>query len=228
MMGSFWRQVGVLVGKDLRHELRNGEVLTTALSFSVLLTLIFTFAFYQRQETVTFVFPGILWVAIVFTGTLIVTRTFAREAESGCLRALALIPGSEGSLYVAKVLVNLIFMGAFEAVLLPFLGLAFDVAILESLGGFVAILTVGTLGFTALGTLVSAMLVGNRLRDVLLPIVLYPLAVPLLIGGVLATRRLLDGEWELVWGWVRIMGAIDIALAFVSYVLFRWVLRAIE
>jgi heme exporter protein B len=228
MSSTFLRQTWALVRKDLRHELRNGEVVTTALSFSVLLTILFTFAFYQNERTVSLVFPGILWISIVFTGTLVVTRTFSRESESGCLRAMALVPGSEESLYASKMVVNLLFMGAFELVLLPFLGLAFDIAIVERLPAFVAILATGTLGFTAIGTLVSAMLVGNRLRDVLLPIVLYPLSVPLLIGGVLATRRLISDDGTAVWGWVRIMGAMDIALLFVGYVLFRWVLRAVE
>lgn len=228
-MPRFLRQTVSVIRKDLRREMRTGEILTTTVSFSVLLMVIFTFAFYQDDETVAFVFPGILWVAVVFAGTLVISRTFAQETEAGCLRALALVPGAGPSLYVAKMAVNLLFMAVFEAVLLPLLTLAFNVELAAHIGSYAAVLAAGTVGFVALGTLVSAMLVHNRLRDVLLPLVLYPLAVPLLISGVKATSALMVGpDAPTPWGWVRVMCAMDVVFVAVGYYLFDSVLDAVE
>lgn len=229
MNPSFTRQVVALVRKDLRRELRTGETLVTTTSFALLLMLIFTFAFYQRDETVVLVFPGILWVAIIFSGMLAIGRTFAQEEESGCLRALALIPRTQTSLYCAKLLVNLIFMAVFEAALVPMLALAFSVNIFEYFGWFMLILGAGTLGFAILGTLISAMLVHSSLKDVLLPLVLFPLVVPLLIGGVKATGLLMTGgDLAAVQTWAVAMLAIDGAFLIGSLFMFRWVLSAIE
>lgn len=229
MNPTFLRQTVAIVRKDLRRELRTGETLVTTTAFSVLLMVIFTFAFYQNEETVAFVFPGILWVAVVFAGMLAIGRTFAQEKESGCLRALALVPNTHTSLYCGKLAINLVFMLVFEAVLVPLLALAFNVDMGPNLGWYLLTLGAGTLGFAALGTLISAMLVHSRLKDVLLPIVLFPLVVPLVIAGVKSTALLLAGEnLDAVWGWAKIMLAIDGVFVIGSMLLFRWVLSAIE
>lgn len=229
MNPSFATQVLALVRKDLRREMRTGETLVTTTSFALLLMLIFTFAFYQRDETVALVFPGILWVAVIFSGMLAIGRTFAQEQESGCLRALALIPGTQTSLYCAKLLVNLIFMVVFEAALVPMLALAFSVNIFNDFGWFALILGAGTLGFAILGTLISAMLVHSNLKDVLLPLVLFPLIVPLLIGGVKATGMLMGaGNLAGVQTWALAMIAIDVVFLGGAALMFRWVLSAIE
>ena len=229
MTSRFLRQVRTLVGKDLRRELRTGEIVTTTISFAVLLTVVFAFAFFAGDQTVAFVFPGIMWVAIVFTGTLVISRTFAQEVENGCLRALALVPGTDSSLYVAKLGINLLFMFVFEIFLLPLLAIAFDVPLLAHTLEYAVVAVAGTLGFAALGTLVSAMLVHNRLRDVLLPIVLYPLAVPLLISGVKATRILFSGgDWAAIANWLKILAGMDCIFLFAGWATFGWVLRAVE
>jgi heme exporter protein B len=225
---TFFKQTLAIVRKDVRREMRTGETLVTTTSFSVLLVVIFTFAFYQNDETVAFVFPGILWVAIVFAGMLAIGRAFAQEKDSGCLRALALVPRTHTSLYFAKLLVNLLFMLAFEAVLVPVLAVAFDVDLGAMLGWHLLAIGAGTIGFAALGTLISAMLVHNKLRDVLLPIVLFPLLVPLLIGGVKATSLLLEADAQAAWGWIRVMLAIGGVFIIGALLLFRWVLSAIE
>jgi heme exporter protein B len=225
---QFVRQTKALIAKDVRREVRTGEIVTTAAAFSVLLTVVFAFAFYEDQASVQFVFPGILWVAVVFTGTLVITRTFAQEADNDCLQALALIPGAPASVFTAKLLVNLAFMSAFELLLLPLLSVAFNVDIAAHAGWYLLIVFEGTLGFAALGTLISAMLVQNRLRDILLPLLLYPLAVPLLIAGVQATTLLYTGDLDSALAWMRIIAGFDLLFVAVSYVLFRSVLRAIE
>lgn len=229
MSPTFFRQTLALVKKDLRRELRTGETLVTTTSFAVLLMLIFTFGFYERGESVAFVFPGILWVAISFAGMLAIGRSFAQERDSGCLRALALIQGTETSLYFAKLLVNLIFMGVFELVLVPLLALAFSVNIFAQGWLFLVILGAGTLGFAILGTLISAMLVHSQLKDVLLPLLLFPLVVPLIIGGVKATGLLLGApDLAALKTWVMVMVLMDAIFLIGALFMFRWVLSAIE
>lgn len=229
MNNRFLRQTLTIVAKDLRREWRSREILTTTIAFAVLLMVIFTFAFYHEDETVSLVFPGILWIAIVFTGTLAVSRTFQHERDSDCLRALALIPGSQYSLYVGKFITNLIFMAVFELALIPLLILTFSVDVSGTLGLHLLTIAVGTVGFAALGTLVSAMLVRSDLREILLPIVLYPLLIPLLIASVQVTSALLEGaQWSDVGPWIQAMFAMGILYALLSLALFRWVLNAVE
>ncbi len=223
------RQTLTIVGKDLRREWRSREILTTTIAFAVLLMVIFTFAFYHDDETISLVFPGILWIAIVFTGTLAVSRTFQHERDSDCLRALALIPGSQYSLYLGKFIVNLIFIAIFELALIPLLIFTFSIDVSGTLGLHILTVAVGTVGFAALGTLVSAMLVRNDLREILLPIVLYPLLIPLLIAAVQVTSAIVDGAgWPEVGSWIQAMIAMDLLYALLSLALFRWVLAAVE
>ena len=228
-MKSLFRQTATIIAKDLRREWRTREILTTTVAFAVLLMVIFAFAFYQDDQSVALVFPGTLWVAIVFTGTLAIARTFQHEAKGDCLRALALIPGSERSLYLGKFLVNLLFMLLFELALIPLLIFTFSVDVSTIAGPLVATVVAGTVGFSALGTVVAAMLVRSELREVLLPIVLYPLLVPLLIAGVQVTSALLDGAaWADVAPWVQAMVAMDLLYVMLGLFLFQWVLSAVE
>jgi len=229
MSSRFARQVRALIAKDLRREARTGEIVTTTVAFAVMLTVVFAFAFFAGDETVRFVFPGITWIAIVFTGTLVISRTFAQETDNDCLRALAMVPGTETALYAAKLTINLLFIVVFELFLLPLIALAFDVPLLRHLAEYAVVVGAGTVGFAALGTLVSAMLVQNRLRDVLLPLVLYPLTVPLLIAGVKATRMLFEGgSWSTISTWLKILGAMDVIFLVAGWTTFGWVLRAVE
>lgn len=230
MSTPIWlRQTWLIARKDLRRELRSRELTLTTTSFSVLLSLIFVFALQGKRADLALLFPGVLWVSILFAGSLSVPRTFADERESGCLRALAMIPGTAQSLYLGKLLVSLFFMALFESVLVPLLLLAFDLSVFERLLAFAVTLGAGTLGFAALGTLLSAMLVHHRLRDVLLPLILYPLLVPVIICGVEATALVLSGSDDAaMWSWIRVMLAADALYLAVSMALFGWVLRAVE
>lgn len=229
MSAILLRQTLTIIAKDLRREWRTREILTSTIAFAVLLMVIFAFGFYRDASVAETVFPGTLWSAVVFTGTLAIGRTFQQENQGGSLRAMALIPGSELSLYLGKALVNLVFMLLFELALFPLLVLAFSVDLGQALGLHLLALFAGTVGFAALGTLVSAMLVKSELREVLLPIVLYPLLVPLFIAGVVVTSNLLEGSnTGEVTAWIQAMFAMDLVYAAVSVMLFRWVLSAIE
>lgn len=223
-----FRQTTAMIGKDLRREVRTREVTITTVAFAILLMAIFAFAFYVDEESAADVFPGILWISVIFTANLAISRTFSQEKDGGCLRALALIPGTGVSLYLAKFTVNLLFVATFELVLLPALVVVFDVDFAAHSVEYLATLATGTIGFVALGTLVAAMMVHNHMRDIMLPILLYPLAIPLIIGVVVITKLIVADELQSVWRYLRIVGAIDVAFFVLSIMLFRWVLGAIE
>lgn len=222
------RQTRTLILKDLRREVRTKEVTITTIAFALLLMAVFTFAFYIDEESAPAVFPGVLWVSITFTATLAITRTFVQERDGGCLRALALVPGTQNSLYLAKFLVNLLFVGMFEVVLTPAMLVIFGISVSQQLAAFVTIVVAGSVGFVALGTLVAAMMVHSHMRDVMLPILLYPLAIPLIVVSVVITQHVLAGDVDTAWRWMRAVIVMDLAFFALSVALFRWVLRAIE
>lgn len=223
------RQITALVRKDLRRESRTWEVTTSTVAFSILLVAVFAFAFYRREAANATLLPGTLWVAILFAGNLVFERTFDHETSENCLRALSLVPRSSGSLFVAKLSVNILFVLAFEVVLFPLLALVFDADVFGQWPHHTLVLLGGTVGFAALGTLVSAMLVENRLRKIFLPLVLYPLAVPILLIGIVATRDLVTGgPGASAWAWLRVLLALDVVYTGLGYLVFGFVLDAVE
>ena len=204
----------------------------TTTGFAVLLLLVFAFSFYKKDERlVSLIVPGILWVSLLFSATLTMGRVFAVEKESGCLRALAMIPGTARSLFVGKLVVTLGMMTALETVIVPLTLLAFDAPINgDRLGWLMFSLAAGTIGVASLGTLVSAMLVHHRLRDVLTPLVLYPLLVPILIAGTKSTSFALADtpRFDSAWSWIQLMLGADVLFVLGGQALFGWVLEAIE
>jgi heme exporter protein B len=189
-MTTFFRVAWLVVRKDLAIESRSWELVSTTVFFSVACVLVFAFALVQEGRAVPDVAAGILWIAIAFSGTLALGRTFERERQTDTLRALMLAPADRPALYVGKLLGMLLLMGATEAVLLPLIALFFQAPVAERpllLGG---LLLTGTLGYAAVGTLFAAMLVRARSRDVMLPILLYPITIPVIIAGVRGTAAL--------------------------------------
>ncbi|MGQ0737103.1 MAG: heme exporter protein CcmB [Acidobacteriota bacterium] len=189
-MTGFMRVAWLVVRKDFAVEARSWELVSTTLFFAVACVLVFSFALVEEGRAVANVAAGILWVAIAFAGTLALGRTFERERQTDTLRALMLAPSDRPALYVGKLLGILCLMGMTEAVLVPLVGLFFQAPIAAAPVMFTALLAAGTLGYAAVGTLFAAMLVRARGRDVLLPILLYPITVPVIIAGVRGTAAL--------------------------------------
>ncbi len=221
---SFLRKTWALVAKDLAVERRTRESLSVMFIFSVMVVVIFNFAFELRVENVGQVAPGALWVAFAFAGVLGLNRSLAREREDGCLEGLMLAPVDRNAIFVAKAAANFIFMAGAEAIVLPLFTVLFGVNVLRP--DLVIVLFLGTLGLAAVGTLLAAMAVHTRARDVLLPILLLPVSVPLLIAAAKATGGLLDGVGLAgVAGWLQLLGAFDAIFIAVSYMLFEHVLE---
>lgn len=177
--------------KDLRVELRSRELLYTTLFFAVACVLVFAFAFGSPTEETA---AGVLWVAVMFSGTLALGRTFERERQSETLRALLLTPVERGAIYLGKLVGLMILMSGIQVVLVPVVGLLFSAPVGREPLLLVALLFAGTLGFAAVGTLFSAMLSRVHSRDILLPVLLYPISVPVVIAGVEGTAALFAAE----------------------------------
>lgn len=184
----------LVLKKDFRVEVRSLEIFYTTVFFAVACVLVFSFGFVREGEPVEGAAAGILWIAIAFSGTLALGRAFERERHGDTLRALMMAPVDRPALYVAKLLGVVALLGAVEAVVVPLIALMFQAPMFAEPVTLAGLLLTGTVGFAAVGTLFAAMLVRARSRDVLLPVLLYPITVPVIIAGVRGTAALLQGE----------------------------------
>ncbi len=211
-MSAFLRIAWLVLRKDMTVEVRSFEVVSTSLFFAVSCVLFFAVAFVQEGRALEGAAAGILWIAIAFAGTLALGRTFERERQAETLRALLLAPADRPAIYVGKLLGIVALLAVAEAVLLPLIAYLFQAPLFARPWWLVAVLLAGTIGYCAVGTLFAAMLVRARSRDVLLPILLYPITIPVIIAGVRATATLLEPQLDeaLVRFWLSLIGAYDV------------------
>jgi heme exporter protein CcmB len=214
----FWRAAWLVLRKDIAIEAKSWEVLSTTLFFAVACVLIFAFAFVRDGRAVDDAAAGILWIAIAFSGTLALGRTFERERYGDTLRALLLAPAPRASIYVGKLLGMVALLGIAELLLVPLVALLFQATLFSRPLLLAGLLAGGTVGFCAVGTLFAAMLVRARSRDVLLPILLYPIAIPVIIAGVRGTAALLGDvpDEATATMWIGIMAAFDLVFVTLS------------
>jgi len=221
MMRLAW----LILRKDLTVEVRSGEIAYTTLFFAVTCVLVFAFALVREGRPPEDGAAGILWIAVAFAGNLALGRTFERERQAETLRALLLAPAPRPAVYLGKLLGVIALLAGAEAVLVPLIALLFQARLLAHPFWLIAILAAGTTGFAAVGTLFAAMLVRARSRDVLLPVLLYPIAVPVIIAGVRGTAVLLqpDLDVEVLRFWLALLLAFDVV--FVTLAL--WTFEAV-
>ena len=221
---SHLRQMGALLWKDVLIELRTRDAIVAMMVFGILALTVFNFAFELRAESIALVAPGVLWVAVLFAGVLGLGRAFTHERERGSMEGLLLCPADRGTIFVAKFLANLTFIGAAEIVIVPVYDSFFDVAALRP--GVVAVILLATIGFAAVGTVFGAMSVNTRAKEVMLPVLLLPIVTPLIIGAVRATGVLIDGgAFSEIWTWVNLLIAVDVVYLTVSFLVFEFVLE---
>jgi heme exporter protein B len=218
------RLLRTLIWKELLAEWRSRDALASMFFFAVLALLIFNFALDLSPVDMEDVVPGILWVTFVFAALLGLNRSFQREREQGSLEGLMMMPAPRGLIYAAKLVGNFLFLTIIELCALPVLIILYNIAIPWLL---FPILFLGTLGVSASGTIFAAMASNTRLRDVLLPLLLLPIIVPLLVGAVTATRVVLDPEPILsdAQSAILLMVAFDVIFVTLSYLLFDFVLE---
>ncbi len=230
------RAEGILVGllrrtwamtwKDLRVELRARERVNAMLFFAALVLFIFNFALGPDQEKLREVAPGLLWLAFLFTGMLGLGRSFQAERENECFEELLLTPGDRESIFFGKLAGNVLFMVTAEALILPLFGILYNLDIWVYLPSLALVAFLGTVGFSTLGTLLAAMTAHLRAREVMLPLLLFPLTVPVILGSVRATEAILAGQGlGEVSHWLKLLGGFDLIFLVVSPLAFEFVLE---
>jgi heme exporter protein CcmB len=212
-MKAFVRNVWIVTRKDLLIEARTREILYTTMFFAVACVLIFAFGFVREGRPVQDAAAGILWIAIAFSGTLALGRAFERERQGETLRALLLAPIERPALYLGKLLGILALLAMVEILVVPLVALMFQAAFFEHPSLMLGLLAAGTIGFAAVGTLFAAMLVRARSRDVMLPVLLYPITIPVIIAGVRGTAALLlrpEADEPMARAWLAMLVFFDV------------------
>jgi heme exporter protein B len=221
-LAVFWRQVVAIVWKDLRCELRTRQVWIGMAMFALLVLVVFNFAFDLRVDNKAAVAPGALWIAFVFASVLGLGRTLAAEQDRGSMDRLLLCPVDRTAVYFAKLIGNLAFIGTVEFVALPIFAAIYDLPIITGL--ILPIVLLGTIGVAAVGTLFSAVAATTQAREVLLPLLVFPLIVPVVIGAVKATEALVSpvsGDAP----WLGLIAAFDVIFLSISAVTFQYVIE---
>ena len=221
---TFLRRTLAVAAKDLRSEIRSKEAVNASVSFALVILLLFSFAFDIDPDQMRNIAGGLLWLIFAFAGTLILNRSFARELVNDCLDALLASPVSGAELFLGKCLANYVLIVIVECVSLPVFAVFYDVR-LPHLGLIFAVMLLGTWGITVIGTMFSAMTVNLRLRELMLPTLVYPMLVPALVGAIQLSRVLItNGPLAENFIWFRILVAFNViftilALALVEIVL---------
>jgi len=221
---SFIKAVWAVVQKDLAAELRSRELLSAMLVFSLLVILIFNFALELDIKTRQSVTAGVLWATFAFAGTLGLNRSMAIEKDRGCLDGLLLAPVDRSAIYFGKVFSNLAFMMIVEVIVLPVYSVLYNTNLF--LPGLLMVILLGSVGYTAVGTLLSAMSVQTRTRDMLLPILLFPVVLPVLIAAVKASNGYLTGaDISEIMPWLNLLIVYDVVFIALAFMTFEFVVE---
>jgi heme exporter protein B len=220
------RQASLLLWKDLLLELRRRDSLLTMFFFGILLLFVFNFSFDPAPDRIVAMTPGLLWLAFLFTGTLGLAQMFQAERENHNLDALLLSPLDPGAMFLAKAAFNLILMLLVELVVIPLFWILFNLRFWNLLPQVFLITLLGTIGFCALGTLMSALTLKARARELLLPLVLFPLMIPVVLATIRCLEEVLRaGELGNQVGWLRLLLGFDVIFVTAGVLIFDWVIE---
>lgn len=215
----------IILRKDLRIEWRTRESVSSLVTLGILLLVVFTVAHDPTPEEAVRLAPSVLWATFVFTGLLGVQRSFLLERDQDCLAGLLLAPIDPAAIYVGKLLANLVLLGTMQAIVVPLVALLLHVDFSAVLPGLLVVLSMGNLGFAASATLFAAIAVRTRAREVLLPLLLLPLSLPVLIAGVKATQAVLAGGLAAAGDALGVLGAFDVIFTVAGWLLFTYVVQ---
>ncbi|HZA56594.1 MAG TPA: heme exporter protein CcmB [Candidatus Udaeobacter sp.] len=220
------KQAFLLLRKDLLLETRRRESLLTMFFFGTLLLFVFHFSFDLPPERVNEMAPALLWLAFLFTGTLGLAQLFEAERGNHCLEALLVSPMDRGAFFLAKVCFNLILMLLVEIVVLPLFWILFNLRSWELLPFLFFIILLGTIGFCVLGTIFAAVTLRARAKELLLPLVLFPLMIPVILSTIRCMEAvLLAGELGDSAQWLRLLIGFDVIFLTVGVLIFDWVIE---
>jgi|TARA_B100002003_G_scaffold176158_1_gene164060 heme exporter protein B len=205
---DFLRPVWVLVWKDILLELRSRDLIISVFVFGLVVVVIFNFALSANAQRATLLAPGILWVAFSFAGVLAMNRAFVREREQGGLEGLLLTPVSRDAIFLGKAAASFLFMLLVEVILLPVFAALLSFSALSVT--LLATIVLATVGFALVGTLFSAIAVQTRSREIMLPVLFFPVILPVIVGAVEASKQAIGGQAVVGVGhWLPLLGAFD-------------------
>ncbi len=221
---GFLRALWAVVWKDLAAEMRSRELLSAMLVFALLVIMIFNFALELDAKTRSNVTSGVLWVTFAFAGTTGLNRSMAMEKDRGCLDGLLLAPVDRSAIYFGKMLGNLFFMLIVEAIVLPVYSVLYNTNLFVP--GLLLVILLGSIGYVAVGTLLSSMAVQTRTRDILLPILLFPVVLPLFIAAVKASSGFLTQiELAEIMPWLNLLIVYDVVFIAIAFMVFDFVVE---
>jgi len=219
------RAAAVLLAKELRLEFRTRELLNATVVFCLVVVILFSYAFEPTAAESRRYGPGLLWIAFLFAGSLMLHPSFAREQANDTLDALRMAPVSSFAILLGKLLANFIFLSLAELVLVPVFAVLYNVSLAGIVGRLILILALGTLGLIATGTVFSAISAHARMRELLLPLLLLPILAPLLAAATFATAALFADEPTLDRTWVSVLAAFDIVFLTAAWLLSDFLLE---
>jgi len=209
-------------------EFRTKQMLNSMVIFSLLVIVIFNYSFSNILFNIDMadIAPGILWIAFTFAGMLGLSRSFSSEMEDGCLDGLKLCPVEPSTIYLGKVVSNLVIMFLIEAIIVPLFIVLFNFSDVKGLGGLIVIILLGTIGFILVGTLFSALTVNMRTREILLPVILFPIIIPLIMSAVMATQKVLStGDLFSAIDEIRLLVVYDLVFFIAAQLVFEYVIE---
>ncbi|MEK7310360.1 MAG: heme exporter protein CcmB [Chloroflexota bacterium] len=221
---AYLRAVIAIVHKDVAAEIRSRELISAMLVFSLLVVLIFNFALELDRFARENVAAGVLWVTFIFAGTLGLNRTFAAEKDRGSFDGLLLAPVDRTTIYFGKLIATIIFMLIVEIIVIPVFSVLYSISLLHPL--LLGVVLLGTLGYAAVGTLLACMAAHTRTRDVLLPILLFPVTIPVVIAAVKASAGILLAlEWGDLAPWINLLIVYDTIFIAVAFMVFDYLVE---
>ena len=221
---SYWRSIGAIVWKDLLVEVRGKEIILSVSFFVLLMVFTFNFAFKPGTIPPEVMAPGVLWFTFLFAGMLSFQRVISSEQENSCLDGLMLCPHGRDVIFLAKMASSFLFVLIVEAISLPIFTVVFNLSVFPI--QLLLIVPLATLGISIIGTLLSALSMNTRLREVMLPVLLIPLVVPAVIGAVESTGMVLNGEsWGAIQPWIWVLVIFDVVFLVVGLLTFEYVLE---
>ncbi len=219
------RAAAVLLAKELRLEFRTRELLNATVVFSIVVVVLFSFAFDPTPAESRRYGPGLLWIAFLFAGSLMLHPSFAREQANDTLDALRMAPLSSFAILLGKLLANFIFLSAAEVVVVPIFSVLYNVSLAGIAGRLILVLSLGTLGLVVTGTVFSAISAHARMRELLLPLLLLPVLAPLLLAAVFSTSALFADQPELDRTWLAFLAGFDIVFLTASWLMSDFLLE---
>jgi heme exporter protein B len=221
---SFYKAMMAVVWKDLTAEIRSREVFSAMLVFALLVVLIFNFALDLEAGTRASITSGVLWVTFTFAGTLGLNRSMAQEKDRGCMDGLLMAPVDRSAIYMGKVIGNLVFMFAVEIVVIPVFSVLYNVNLINL--GLILVVLLGSVGYIAVGTLLASMAVQTRTRDMLLPILLFPVVIPLIVAAVKASAGFIQSlPMTEISPWLNLLIVYDVVFLVVAWMVFDFVVE---